>query len=91
MARKASRADQLASARELLRAAKTADELRTAQAMLLPLELGLSVGTDGEGHRPVGRVDVQLAHALLQGGASRTGGAARKARATQSGQCDAGT
>lgn len=43
MARKASGADQLASARELLRTAKTADELRTAQAVLLPLELGLSL------------------------------------------------
>ena len=43
MARKASGADQIASARELLRAAKTADELRTAQAVLLPLELGLSL------------------------------------------------
>ena len=43
MARKASGADQVASARELLRTAKTADELRTAQAVLLPLELGLSL------------------------------------------------
>lgn len=43
MARKASGADQLASARELLRTAKTADELRVAQAVLLPLELGLSL------------------------------------------------
>ena len=43
MARKASGADQLASARELLRTAKTVDELRTAQAVLLPLELGLSL------------------------------------------------
>lgn len=43
MARKAGGADQLASARELLRTAKSADELRTAQAVLLPLELGLSL------------------------------------------------
>ena len=43
MARKASGADQVASARELLRTAKTADELRTAQAVLLPLERGLSL------------------------------------------------
>lgn len=43
MARKASGADQLASARELLRTAKSAEELRTAQAVLLPLELGLSL------------------------------------------------
>ena len=42
MARKASGADQLASARELLRTARTADELRKAQAVLLPLELGMS-------------------------------------------------
>lgn len=43
MARKAGGADQLASARELLQTAKTADELRTAQAVLLPLELGMSL------------------------------------------------
>ena len=43
MARKAGGADQVASAQALLRRAKTADELRTAQAVLLPLELGLSL------------------------------------------------
>lgn len=43
MARKAGGVDQVASARELLRTAKTVDELRTAQAVLLPLELGLSL------------------------------------------------
>ena len=43
MARKASGTDQVDSARELLRTAKTAEELRTAQAVLLPLELGLSL------------------------------------------------
>jgi transposase len=43
MARKAGGTDQLESARELLRTAKTAEELRTAQAVLLPLELGLSL------------------------------------------------
>ena len=43
MARKAGGTDQLESARELLRKAKTADELRAAQAVLLPLELGLSL------------------------------------------------
>lgn len=43
MARKAGGADQLASARELLRTARTAEELRTAQAVLLPLELGLTL------------------------------------------------
>lgn len=43
MARIAGGKDQLAMAREALRKAKTADELRTAQAVLLPLELGLSL------------------------------------------------
>ena len=43
MARKAGGADQLASAQTLLRKAKTADELRAAQAVALPLELGLSL------------------------------------------------
>jgi hypothetical protein len=43
MARKAGGEDQLESARTLLRTAKTAEELRTAQAVLLPLELGLSL------------------------------------------------
>lgn len=41
MARKSSGTDQLVSARELLRTAKTATELRAAQAVLLPLELGM--------------------------------------------------
>ena len=41
MARKAGGVDQLAEAREALRTAKTADELRAAQAVVLPLELGL--------------------------------------------------
>ncbi|SDY85261.1 winged helix-turn-helix domain-containing protein [Nitrosomonas sp. Nm33] len=43
MARKASGIDQLVTARELLRTAKTAEELRAAQAVLLPLELGMSL------------------------------------------------
>lgn len=43
MARKASGADQLKTAKEALRTAKTADDLRLAQAVLLPLELGLSL------------------------------------------------
>ncbi|SDY94945.1 hypothetical protein SAMN05421755_107014, partial [Nitrosomonas sp. Nm33] len=43
MARKASGIDQLVSARELLRTAKTAAELRAAQAVLLPLELEMSI------------------------------------------------
>jgi len=43
MARKAGGADQLESARALLRTAKTAEELRAAQAVVLPLELGLSL------------------------------------------------
>lgn len=43
MARKAGGADQLEWARGLLRTAKTADELRVAQAVVLPLELGLSL------------------------------------------------
>ena len=36
-------ADQLETAKELLRIAKSADELRAAQAVVLPLELGLSL------------------------------------------------
>jgi transposase len=43
MARKASGTDQIISARELLRTAQTAAELRAAQAVLLPLELGISI------------------------------------------------
>ena len=43
MARKASGADQLKMAKEALRTAKTADDLRLAQAVVLPLELGLSL------------------------------------------------
>ena len=43
MARTAGGKDQLAMAREAIRKAKTADELRAAQAVVLPLELGLSI------------------------------------------------
>ncbi|MBF0567223.1 MAG: winged helix-turn-helix domain-containing protein [Nitrospirae bacterium] len=43
MARSASGAEQLELAKEALRTAKTADELRVAQAVVLPLELGLSL------------------------------------------------
>ena len=43
MERLASGTEQLAQAREALRQAKTADELRAAQAVVLPLELGLSI------------------------------------------------
>lgn len=43
MARKAGGAEQLTEAREALRTAKTADELRAAQAVVFPLDLGLSL------------------------------------------------
>lgn len=43
MARTAGGSEHVAAARALLRRAKTADELRQAQAVLLPLELGLSL------------------------------------------------
>jgi Winged helix-turn helix len=43
MARPAGGVEHLDEARELLERAKTADELRTAQAVLLPLVLGLSM------------------------------------------------
>jgi transposase len=43
MARHASGMEHLDAARELMERAKTADELRTAQAVLLPLVLGLSM------------------------------------------------
>jgi len=43
MARKASGADQLDQALLALRTAQTADELRAAQAVVLPLALGLSL------------------------------------------------
>lgn len=43
MARKAGGADQLEVAQALLKTAKTAEELRAAQAIVLPLALGLSL------------------------------------------------
>lgn len=43
MARKASGADQLEAAKVLLKKARTAEELRAAQAIVLPLALGLSL------------------------------------------------
>jgi hypothetical protein len=41
MAEKSSGTDQLESARKLLKTAKTAAELRTAQAVLFPLKLSM--------------------------------------------------
>lgn len=43
MARKPGGTDQLEAAKMLLKKAKTADELRAAQAIVLPLALGLSL------------------------------------------------
>ena len=43
MARSAGGVEHVVAARELLRSAKTAEELRRAQAVLLPLDLGLSL------------------------------------------------
>jgi len=43
MARPASGEEHLELARNAVRIAKTADELRSAQALLLPLELGLNL------------------------------------------------
>lgn len=43
MARLASGAEHVQAAKQLLRTAKTAEQLRQAQALLLPLELGLSI------------------------------------------------
>ncbi len=45
MARTASGAQHIEAARKLLKAARTADDLRLAQSVLLPLELGLSIDT----------------------------------------------
>lgn len=43
MARPASGKEALGNAKELLRKARTAEELRQAQAVVMPLELGLSI------------------------------------------------
>lgn len=43
MARKVSGADQLEAAQVLLKQAQTAEELRAAQVVVLPLALGLSL------------------------------------------------
>ena len=43
MAKTASGAAHIEAARQLLKTARTADELRLAQSVLLPLELGLSI------------------------------------------------
>ncbi len=43
MARNASGAEHIEAARKLLKTARTADDLRLAQSVLLPLELGLSI------------------------------------------------
>ena len=43
MARPATGGEHIDEARQAMATAKTADELRAAQAVLLPLELGLSL------------------------------------------------
>jgi hypothetical protein len=43
MVRTASGLEHIEAARKLLKAARSADELRLAQSILLPLELGLSI------------------------------------------------
>jgi dienelactone hydrolase len=43
MARNAGGAEHIEAARKLLKSARTADDLRLAQSVLLPLELGLSI------------------------------------------------
>jgi transposase len=43
MARTASGAEHIEAARKLLKTARTADDLRLAQSVLLPLQLGLSI------------------------------------------------
>ena len=43
MARTASGVEHIEAARKLLKSARTADDLRLAQSVLLPLELGLSI------------------------------------------------
>lgn len=48
MARTASGTEHVVAAHALLRNAKTADQLRLAQAVLLPLELGLSIKQTGQ-------------------------------------------
>jgi hypothetical protein len=52
MARPASGKDQIEAARASLKNAKTADQLRAVQAVLLPLELGLSLAQTA---RAIGR------------------------------------
>lgn len=44
MVRPVTGSEHIAAARELLKTARTADELRLAQAVLLPLEHGLTIG-----------------------------------------------
>jgi Winged helix-turn helix len=52
MARPASGKDQIEAAKASLKSAKTADQLRAAQAVLLPLELGLTIAQTA---RAIGR------------------------------------
>ena len=52
MARPATGGEHINEARQAMATAKTADELRAAQAVLLPLELGLSLADTG---RAIGR------------------------------------
>ncbi|MDP2223383.1 hypothetical protein [Nitrosomonas sp.] len=62
MARKASGTEQLEVAMERLKKAKTAAELRAAQAIVLPLSLGLSLEPDSACHWPFSRCHLQNAY-----------------------------
>jgi hypothetical protein len=67
MARKASGQEQLDWARARVSQAKTVEELRAAQAVLLPLELGLSMKANGFGHWSLGRRDLYAAPPVYPG------------------------
>ena len=62
MARKASGTEQLEVAMERLKKARTATELRAAQALVLPLALGLSLEQTALAIGRFGRSHLQNAH-----------------------------
>ncbi len=68
MARTASGKEQVKMARVAIRAAKMADELRAAQAVLLPLECGLSMAQTAVaiGRSVLSWRDLHYAYALFQ-------------------------
>ena len=71
MARTASGVEHIQAARKLLKSARTADDLRLAQSVLLPLAVGAEHRADRDGDWALQWRHLQHAYALWQSGGRR--------------------